>query len=265
MAVSPLCCSIEAKNTAYGCVFLNRVSSGVVSFDRILGGGFPVPSTLLVMEETTGAEATVFWRQMSWNLLNKGFNCLIYAMDQSADDLKDLFRLVGFEIEPFEKTGALQFADFFSLGVEAVGEKLLYEPEKVVEKVYDQKELILAGRRFAVEAKRKNVKDLLVVLDSLSPIFAAASDKKEVFLLSQTFKYITRYYKALGIVVLREGICDKPIENMIRHIADGIIEFSYGDREQGSLRVRVQKIPGAITETVPVTIENGTMLFHLPP
>jgi KaiC/GvpD/RAD55 family RecA-like ATPase len=244
---------------------LNRVSSGVESFDRILGGGFPVPSTLLVIEETTGAEATIFWRQMSWNLLNEGFHCLVYAMDKSADDLKDLFRSVGFEIEPFEKAGALKFADFFSLGVEAVGEKLMNEPEKVVERVYNQKDLIQAGRDFAAEAKRRNIKDMLVVLDSLSPIFAASSEKKDVFLLSQTFKYAIRYFKALGIVVLQKGVCDKPIEDLVRHIADGTIEFSYGEEERNQLWVRVQKIPGAITETVPVTIENGKMEFHLPP
>jgi KaiC/GvpD/RAD55 family RecA-like ATPase len=244
---------------------LNRVSSGVESLDRILGGGFPVPSAMIVIGDAAGGEASSFLRQMTWNLLKKDFECLYYAVDQSADDMREAFKSVGWDTEPFEKKEFLHFADFFSQGVEAVGERLVNEPEKVVEKVFRLRDLILAGRNFAVGAKKKGHKDLLVVLDSLTPIFAAVSEKRDVFLFSQTLKYSTRYYKALGITVIHRGVCDKQIEDTIRHMADGTIEFSYDDDERSQLRMKVQKIAGAMTETVPVTVENGSMAFHLPP
>jgi KaiC/GvpD/RAD55 family RecA-like ATPase len=243
---------------------LNRVSSGVESLDRILGGGFPVPSIVAVIGDATGGEAFTFLRQMTWNFLKKEFEILYYTVDQSADDTKELFRSVGWGIDSFEKNDWLHFADFFSQGAEALGE-LVNEPEKVAEKVFRLRDFVLAERNFADSAKKKGHKDLLVVLDSLTPIFAAVSEERDVFLFCQTLKYSTRNYKALGMTTIHRGVCSKHVEDTIRHMADGTIEFSYDDQERSQLKIRVKKIAGAMTEAIPVTVEAGAMNFHIPP
>jgi KaiC/GvpD/RAD55 family RecA-like ATPase len=244
---------------------LNRILSGVESLDRILGGGFPVPSLVTVIGDATGGEASTFLRQMTWIFLKKGFEILYYTVDQSADDTREFFRSVGLDIEPFEKNGWLHFADFFSQGAEALGEKLVNEPEKVAEKVFRLKDFILAENNFAASAKKKGHEDLLVVLDSLTPIFAAVSEQRDVFLFSQTLKYSTRNYNALGMTLIHRGVSSKQVEDTIRHMADGTIEFRYDDPEKSQLKIRVQKIAGAMTVAIPVTVENGSMAFHIPP
>ena len=232
------------------------------SLDKLLGGGFPGAGTILVIGEPTSSVA-VFLRMVTWCFLNLNFECLYWSVDQSADDTRELFRSDNWNLEPFEKKNTFHFHDVFSEGASLLGEKLINEPEKIGKGTFKARTLLTVGRNFSVSAKKRG-HERLIILDSMTPLFAMA-DKRDVFLLSQTFKYGTRFYKVLGFAGLHKGVIDEQTEDTIRQMADGIIEFSYSDPEKTQEMVKAQKLAGALTDSIPITIDESGMLFHLPP
>ena len=103
-----------------------------------------------------------------------------------------------------------------------------------------------------------------MVLESFTPLFAMM-ERREVFLFSQAMKYSVRYFKALGIASIHSGVVDKQIEDSIRHLADGILEFTLTNPEKTQLEMKIQKIPGASTDLIPITIDDHIMHFHVVP
>ncbi|HJX24392.1 MAG TPA: ATPase domain-containing protein [Candidatus Bathyarchaeia archaeon] len=242
---------------------LRRISTDINNLDSVLGGGLPVPAGIVVVGEQN-SHISLFVRQVTWSLLNKGFSCLYYAVDESAAEIREFFKTIGMDIEPFEKKGMLQFADIFSQGVSLVGETLVNEPSKIIKNVFKLRDMIALGRNFAMESQKKGRNDLLVVLESFTPLFAMM-ERREVFLFSQAIKYSVRYFKALGIASIHSGVVDKQIEDTIRHLADGILEFTLTNAEKTQLEMRVQKIPGASTDQISITIDDHIMHFHVAP
>ena len=248
---------------AAGATALDRLSSGMPSLDKLLGGGFPRAATILVVGEPTSSIA-VFLRMVTWCLLNQNFECLYWSVDQSADDTRELFRSNNWNLEPFEKQNTFHFYDVFSQGASLLGDKLINEPETIGKGTFKGRDLITVGRDFAINAKKRGHENRLVILDSMTPLFAMA-DRRDVFLLGQAFKYGTRYYKVLGIAGLHKGVVEKQTEDTVSHMSDCVIEFSFTDPEKTQELVKVQKIPGALADSIPITIDESGMLFHFPP
>jgi KaiC/GvpD/RAD55 family RecA-like ATPase len=243
--------------TVAGVTPLDRLSSGMPSLDKLLGGGFPRAGTILVIGDPTSSVA-VFLRMMTWRLLNQNFECLYWSVDQNADDTRELFRSNNWNLEPFEKQNTLHFHDLFSEGA-----SLINEPEKIGKGTFKARTLLTVGRDFSLDAKKRG-HERLIILDSMTPLFAM-SNRRDVFLLSQTFKYGTRFYRVLGFAGLHKGVVDEQSEDTIRQLADGIIEFSYADPEKTQEMVKAQKFSGALADSVPITIDENGMQFHLPP
>ena len=115
-----------------------------------------------------------------------------------------------------------------------------------------------------MESKKKGYSDLLVILDSATPLFTAM-ERRDVFVFGQALKFSIRYFRAVGITTIHSGVVDQQTEDTARHMADGVIEFTFSDPEKTQLEVRLQKILGATTERIPVTVEDHSMYFHIPP
>ena len=223
----------------------------------------PVPCALSVIGDV-GSGKSILARQIVWHLINKGFACLYYTVDETSLDVKKSFESLGWGVDAFEEKGQLQFADVFSGGVELVGEKLANVPSEIVTNAYNLPELIIRGRNFAMDVQSKGFKHFLVVFDSLTPLFAMA-DKRQVFEFAQTMKFATRFFGAVGVAILHSGVVDRQTEDTVRHLSDGVVELIFSNNEHTQRAMRVLKLPNAGTSLTPVSISGKGLTIYLPP
>ena len=235
----------------------------IEGLDRLLGGGIPIPCALSIIGEV-GSGKSILARQITWHLLNSGFACLYYSVDETAEDVRQSFESLGWAIDAFEEKLQLQFADVFSGGVELVGEKLANVPSEIVTHAYNLPDLIIKGRNFAVESQSKGYKNFFVVFDSLTPLFAMA-DKRQVFEFAQTMKFATRFFGAVGVAILHSGVVDQQTEDTVRHLSDCVVELIFSNSEKTQRAVRVLKLPHAGASLTPVAISNKGLTLYLPP
>jgi len=217
-------------------------STGIEALDKMLGGGLPRPSAI-GLTGPIGSGKSILAKQIVANVLKEGVSCLLYAIDQSAEEIKNDLKAMGVQVEKHESEGTLSFVDIFTTGVKKVMESYVkYEPgTSVLQSGLQFSDLIEMGRKFTLSNLRRKQ---LVVLDSLTPILLT-SDAREVFSYCQTLKYATRFANAIGIGINHTGVLDERLENAIYGFADGLIELKRtSDISSGHVfgTIRIQKM-----------------------
>ncbi|UCH02104.1 MAG: hypothetical protein JSV20_09915 [Candidatus Bathyarchaeota archaeon] len=202
---------------------MDRVPTGIDGLDNLLKGGLP-PSTAIGLVGDVNSGKEMICNHVTWSLLNKGYYVLYFAVDKSAEDIRDDMYQSNWNIEDFEKEDKLHFIDVFSRGQEIIEEKMyesgeLVEPEKIS---FNFKEMIAEGRKYAIKMALRRRK-LVVIYYSMSPLFTV-SNHRDVLRFLQYAKYATRISKAVGIAALHLGIHGTNIETAFQQLADGIIE-----------------------------------------
>lgn len=107
-------------------------------------------------------------------------------------------------------------------------------------------------------------KDLLVVLDSSSPMLTLM-DTKKLFQFLQTMKFITRASESIGIAIMHLSIHDPKIEESCKQMSDTIIELRRIAEGQNIRRyIRVVKTLGKFyDDPCPIEIrENVEIVVH---
>lgn len=197
-------------------------STGIEDLDKILGGGLPRPSTIGLLGPL-GSGKSILSREIAANMLKAGNAVNVYAIDQSADEIRYSLRAMDVDVEKYEKEGTLFFMDIFSRGVEKMKESYTkFEPgSSVLQSGLQFSDLIEMGREFTLKNLKKKQ---LGLMDSITPLFLM-SDVREVFHYCQTLKYATRFANAIGIAVHHTGVLEQKLENALFGFADGIIEL----------------------------------------
>ena len=87
---------------------MERTKTGIKGFDKLVDGGFPFNSTILLAGQP-GTGKTIFALHYIYNGL-KIFNekCAYLTFEENKEDLFGQARQFGWELEKFEKSGALQ-------------------------------------------------------------------------------------------------------------------------------------------------------------
>ena len=141
-------------------------------------------------------------------------------------------------------------------------EDITVEPDKVADVSYNFREMITAGKKYYFEAIAG--KDLLVVFDSLSPLFSATETSKVLRFL-QYMRYASRVGNAIGIATLQLGVHGPQIENAAQHLADGVIELrriSEGGSVKRLLRVVKMVRTKIYEEYCPMEITDKGISVH---
>jgi KaiC/GvpD/RAD55 family RecA-like ATPase len=170
--------------------------------------------------------------------LERDFRVQYYAIDESADDVKDSIASYGVDVSKYELEGKLSFVDMFALGVERLAESYpMEQPEQIVETTMKFSDLIAQGRSFTLKHLGKKT---MGIMDSLTPFFLMVEAKK-VFQYGQVLKYATRFAKSIGIATLHTHVLDETIENAMVNFADIVLDMekrkSEGASHGGTLRL----------------------------
>src|SRR5436309_10342662 len=110
--------------------------TGIKVLDEILGGGIPRPSAVGVIGAVGSGKSSLV-RQLAVNMLERDFRVLYYAIDESAEDVRESVGSYGIDVSKYEADGRLAFIDIFALGVERLAEAYpVEEPEKIVDNTF---------------------------------------------------------------------------------------------------------------------------------
>src|SRR5437667_2893616 len=89
---------------------VQKLPTGIGSFDVIAKGGLPVHRTTLV-SGTAGSGKTVFAMQFLAAGIQSGENGVFVTFEESAEDIRANMRSFGWDLEEWERTGRLAFVD----------------------------------------------------------------------------------------------------------------------------------------------------------
>ena len=177
-------------------------------------------------------------KQIAAAALERDFRVQYFAVDESAEDVKDSIASWGVDVSQYESDGKLSFIDMFALGVERLAESYpLDQPEQIVDSTMKFSDLIAQGRSFTLKHLGKKT---MGIMDSLTPFFLMIEAKK-VFQYGQVLKYATRFAKSIGIATLHTHVLDETIENAMVNFADIVLDMekrkSEGPSHGGTLRL----------------------------
>ncbi len=169
--------------------------TGIKVLDDLLSGGLPRPSAVGLIGAVGSGKSSLV-RQLAVNMLEKDFRVLYYAIDESAEDVREGVASYGINVPKYEEEGRLAFIDIFALGVERLAEAYpVEEPERIVDSTFKFSDLVAQGRSFTLKHLGKKQ---FVIMDSLTPFFLMV-EAKRVFQFGQVLKYATRFAKAIVV------------------------------------------------------------------
>ncbi len=158
-----------------------------------------------------GSGKSTLVKQIAAAALERDFRVQYFAVDESAEDVKDTIASWGVDVSQYESDGKLSFVDMF--------------------------DLIAQGRSFTLKHLGKKT---MGIMDSLTPFFLMVEAKK-VFQYGQVLKYATRFAKSIGIATLHTHVLDETIENAMVNFADIVLDMekrkSEGPSHGGTLRL----------------------------
>jgi KaiC/GvpD/RAD55 family RecA-like ATPase len=205
--------------------------TGIKVLDDLLGGGLPRPSAVGVIGAVGSGKSSLV-RQLAVSALERDFRVLYYAIDESAEDVRENVATYGIDVAKYETEGRLSFIDIFALGVERLAEAYpVEEPEQIVDSTFKFSDLVAQGRSFTLKHLGKKQ---FVIMDSLTPFFLMV-EAKRVFQFGQVLKYATRFAKAIGVATLHTKVLDETIENAMVNFADVVLELERRKTAEGPL------------------------------
>ncbi len=165
---------------------MERVKTGIEGLDRILGGGVPRGSSVLVTGGTGTGKTTVSMQFLMEGLLN-GEGCLLVTCEEEPHRLYMEMKQLGWDFEKFEKEGKLVVIDAASTkaGMPTTTTYRDFQPKSAN---IDMNLVVLIGRAI----REYNVKR--VVLDSV-PALALRVGKPEALreLLFRVYSMLERF------------------------------------------------------------------------
>jgi KaiC/GvpD/RAD55 family RecA-like ATPase len=163
--------------------------TGIKVLDDLLGGGFPRPSAIGITGPVGSGKSTLV-KQIAAAALERDFRVQYYAIDESAEDVRESIASWGVDVSQYESEGKLSFVDMFALGVERLAESFPSEqPDQIIDSTMKFSDLIAQGRSFTLKHLGKKT---MGIMDSLTPFFLMVEAKK-VFQFGQVLKYATRF------------------------------------------------------------------------
>jgi len=196
---------------------IKRLRTGIRGFDRVLGGGMPFKTNIVVIGKP-GTGKSTFCLQITQKALDAGYSCLFITTTMKPDDVLDNMELFGFDAGGHVKSGRLAFIDCYS--------SRLGESEDHF-RIIDISELNVLSLeiRNMLESLPKPV---VIVFDCFSEILLGNEDEKTLEFLSVLDARV-RSNSAIGIFTIVEDMHDDRTRTALESICDGTIRMTLED------------------------------------
>lgn len=217
---------------------VQKLSTGIPSFDVIAKGGLPQHRTTLI-SGTAGSGKTIFAMQfIAAGIRDLGENGVFVTFEESADDIRKNMRSFGWDLAEWEREGRLAFVDA--------------SPDPMVETV-ESGSFDLGALLARVQHAVRKVDAKRVAVDSLGAMFSQFSDqsivRRELFRIASALKSMsvtavltaerTEEYGPIARFGVEEFIADNVM--VLRNVLDGevrrrtveILKFRGTDHQKG--------------------------------
>ncbi len=195
---------------------MERAKTGIEKLDEILEGGFPRPSTVLLIGNV-GTNKNTIAQQILWQGLKEGEPGIYITVDAFPSDIVENMRRYGWDVTKCIERGQLVFIDGLSprVGVTTNARYLIENPFDVDEIL---SVLVLAERElFSAWDKPGRI-----VFSHISTILFTLSRKKIAYFIERLHAE-ARKYNTIFMLVYTEGVRNRYIETFIKQLPDVVI------------------------------------------
>ncbi|NPE29881.1 signal transduction protein [Methanococcoides sp. SA1] len=231
-----------------------RVPTGVVSLDVQLGGGVPPGTTILLLAEP-GSSAEVFAQQFIYGGLKNHEDVYYFSAEHPIQEIVEDMKNFGWNIEKQIDEGKVDFIDAYTARVCNV------LPKSAVCNLSAKDYLKLnpdTMNQLKAAATKERKGSYRGVVDSIS-YFLRSYELNSVIEAIEIISSIGKLTNAVQLVMMTDGMHDPIVENTLKGVCDGVIEFRM--RERGSeieRSILIRKMRGMIPpdKTISYNITN---------
>jgi KaiC/GvpD/RAD55 family RecA-like ATPase len=192
---------------------MERVKTGISGLDKILGGGLPRNSSILLVGPP-GCGKTTLCQQFVNEGLKEKQNAIYITLDSRPEDIKKSMKNLGWNVEKYKKL--LTFIDCYSWRTGKPKEKYS------ISNLANVNELNICFSE-AIENMNKEQVNRNVI-DSISTLLLYA-DPTLVVKLIPIIVAKAKQHGFTQLLVLEEGVHDEKTVSTLNYIADGLITF----------------------------------------
>jgi len=219
----------------------NKVTTGIAGLDVQLGGGVPPGTTILLLAEP-GAGSDIFSQQFAYGgLVNKEEVFYISTEHPVAEIISDMGHY-GWDVKKYPDSKMIFIDDYSPRFYNVLPKNLANElsAKDFLKQGMDSLNLLKATVTQEREGRYRGV------IDSIS-YYLRTYDMNQVVDAIEIISSVGKLTGAVHLILMTSGMHDPFVENTMKHICDGVIEFRM--RERGSeieRSILIRKMRGMI-------------------
>ncbi|WP_440953051.1 RAD55 family ATPase [Methanococcoides sp. FTZ1] len=219
-----------------------RVPTGVVGLDVQLGGGVPPGTTILLIAEP-GASSEIFAQQFVYGGLVNNEEVYYYSAEHPFQEIIGDMKNFGWDIDEYVENGSMDFVDAYT-------PRLCNILPKEIACSLSAKDFVKqntdAMNQLKTAASKERKGQYRGVVDSIS-YFLRTYDMKSVTEAIEFISSVGKLTNAVQIILMTGGTHDPAVENGLKSICDGVIEFRMKERGSEIERsILIRKMRGMI-------------------
>ncbi len=219
-----------------------RVPTGIVGLDVQLGGGVPPGTTILLLAEP-GASSEVFAQQFVHGGLVNNEEVYYFSAQHPVPEIIDDMKNFGWDVRQYIDDKKIDFIDayaprFYNILPQAYTRDL--SAKEFLKQNIDTMNLL----KSTVTQERND--KYRGVIDSIS-FFIRSYELSSVIETIEIMSSIGKLTKAVQLVLMTGGMHDPIVENNLKSVCDGVIEFRMKERGSEIERsILIRKMRGMI-------------------
>lgn len=231
-----------------------RVPTGLVGLDVQLGGGVPPGTTILILAEP-GASSELFAQQFVYGGLLNNEEVYYFSAEHPIPEIIEDMKNFGWDIDEYVENGKMDFIDAYTLrfcNILPKGIACNLSAKDFLKQNADTMNQLKASTSKERKGQYRGV------VDSIS-YFLRSYDMKTVTEAIEYISSIGKLTNAVQLILMTGGTHDPKVENGLKSICDGVIEFRMKERGSEIERtILVRKMRGMIPpdKTISYNITN---------
>ena len=213
---------------------IERISSGIKELDKLLGGGLPKGSNILLMGPLGTGKSTMGRKFILEGLHNKE-RCMFVTIDDSPKLIRNkLSSILEIDVREYEELDLFSIVDAYSWSSGASEKKEKFRIEGILD--LNQFSMIISDSGQSIGHSIQSKLGGRRIFDSISSLLVNFDLSMAQRFLSQLARTSLAFGMVNTIFVLEEGTVSEYVLNNIKYIMDGVIETKEKD---GQMYLRV--------------------------